>query len=48
MTDEEVLAILDKILKPLGTATKHYMPMSKAEAIKVMREVMETLRKAAP
>lgn len=41
ITDEEALAALDIILRPLGSATRHYTPQSREAGIKAMRFVLQ-------
>lgn len=40
MSDEEVMAIVNKVLTPLGTTLRYYMPPSKVAAIAAMRKVL--------
>jgi hypothetical protein len=42
--DAVVFTALETVLKPLGTSLKHYMPVSRAEAIKAMRGVLQAVR----
>lgn len=40
MSDDEIMALINDVLKPLGTSLRHYMPVHKAEAIAAMRKVL--------
>lgn len=40
IADEVVIAAIEAVLKPLGSALRHYMPSAKAVAVVAMRAVL--------